>query len=261
MIDITRHATTLDQRRRREERLEGNYFVSAYPPFSCWAKENVVAAERVLDTPAVSAEGVPLGLYLHIPFCVRRCQYCYYLSYVGRSHEQIDRYLDALITEAAIYADARALAGRHVTFVYFGGGTPSFLSPKQLTRLVDRLRANISWDQAEEVTFECEPGTLSETKVHTLRDLGITRLSLGVEHFDDEVLRENGRAHESKEIYKAWPWIQKAGFYNINLDLIAGMVGDTDEKWKETVRRTVELEPDSVTIYQMELPLDRKSVV
>jgi oxygen-independent coproporphyrinogen III oxidase len=148
------------------------------------------------------------------------------------------------------------MGGRPFRFVYFGGGTPSFLSEKQLRRLVDRLEANIHWDKAEEVTFECEPGTLSEPKVHALRELGVTRLSLGVEHFDDEILRDNGRAHESGEIYRAWPWIKAAGFPNVNVDLIAGMVGDSDEKWRETVRRALELEPDSVTIYQMELPFN-----
>ena len=99
------------------------------------------------------------------------------------------------------------MGGRPFRFVYFGGGTPSFLSAKQLTSLVDRLRANINWDQAEEVTFECEPGTLSQPKLATLKELGITRLSLGVENFSDAVLEENGRAHLSGEIYKAWDWI------------------------------------------------------
>ncbi|MEX0610846.1 MAG: radical SAM protein, partial [Pirellulales bacterium] len=135
-------------------------------------------------------------------------------------------------------------------------GTPSFLSSRQLERLVDRLRENVSWDAAEEVTFECEPGTLSEAKVHTLREIGVTRLSLGVEHFDDTILRENGRAHESPEIYKVWPWIQAAGFANTNIDLIAGMVGETWDKWRDTVARAIELDADSVTIYQMELPFN-----
>ncbi len=148
------------------------------------------------------------------------------------------------------------IGGRPFRFVYFGGGTPSFLSSRQLERLVDRLRANVSWDLAEEVTFECEPGTLSEAKIHTLREIGVTRLSLGVEHFDDDILRENGRAHESPEIYRAWPWIKAAGFTNTNIDLIAGMVGETRDKWRETVRRAIELDADSVTIYQMELPFN-----
>ena len=130
------------------------------------------------------------------------------------------------------------------------------MSAKQLTSLVDRLRANISWDKAEEVTFECEPGTLSEPKVHTLRDLGITRLSLGVENFGDAVLEENGRAHLSGEVYKSWDWIRAAGFPNVNIDLISGMVGETWDNWRDSVRRTIELAPDSVTIYQMELPFN-----
>ena len=89
-----------------------------------------------------------------------------------------------------------------------------------------------------------------------MREIGVTRLSLGVEHFDDAILRDNGRAHESPEIYRAWPWIQAAGFDNVNIDLIAGMVGETWDKWRDAVRRTIELDPDSVTIYQMELPFN-----
>ena len=146
------------------------------------------------------------------------------------------------------------MGDRPFRFVYFGGGTPSYLSSKQLIGLVDRLRANVSWDDAEEVTFECEPGTLSETKVHTLKDLGITRLSLGIENFSDEVLKENGRAHLSPEVYKSWDWIQAADFHNVNIDLISGMVGETWENWKDCIQKTIQLSPDSVTIYQMELP-------
>ena len=133
---------------------------------------------------------------------------------------------------------------------------PRFSSAKQLTSLVDRLRANINWDHAEEVTFECEPGTLSQPKIETLRELGVTRLSLGVENFGDAVLEENGRAHLSAEVYKSWDWIRAAGFPNVNIDLISGMVGETWDNWRDTVRRTVELAPDSVTIYQMELPFN-----
>src|SRR5205085_7769226 len=126
-------------------------------------------------------------------------------------------------------------------FVYFGGGTPSFLSPKQLTSLVDRLRANINWDKAEEVTFECEPGTLSEPKIHTLKELGVTRLSLGVENFSDAVLEENGRAHLSGEVYKSCQWIQDANFPNVNMDLISGMVGERWDNWKDGIKKTIDL--------------------
>jgi oxygen-independent coproporphyrinogen-3 oxidase len=153
-------------------------------------------------------------------------------------------------------AARRAIAGRPLKYVYFGGGTPSFLSVKQLERLVAGLHESFGWDHAEEVTFECEPGTLSEPKVRALKALGMTRISLGVENFDDSILEANGRAHLSAEILRAWDWIQAAGFPSTNVDLIAGMVGETFESWQATVEKTLALGADSVTIYQMELPFN-----
>jgi oxygen-independent coproporphyrinogen-3 oxidase len=231
----------------------GSYFISNYPPFSAWSAEGLDAARAAMAAPPAD---VPLGLYLHIPFCRKRCKFCYFKVFTDKNSSEVERYLAALAREIELVSRLPVMGGRPFRFVYFGGGTPSFLSSRQLTRLVDRLRANVSWDKAEEVTFECEPGTLSEAKIETLREIGVTRLSLGVEHFDDAILRDNGRAHESAEIYRAWPWIEAAGFANVNIDLIAGMVGDTDEKWRDAVRRTIELAPSSVTIYQMELPFN-----
>jgi oxygen-independent coproporphyrinogen-3 oxidase len=138
--------------------------------------------------------------------------------------------------------------------VYFGGGTPSFLSTSQLDRLVSRLTAVTPWTGAEEVTFECEPGTLSEAKLAKLREIGVTRLSLGVENFDDRILEVNGRAHRSPEIDRVYRQARKLGFPQVNIDLIAGMLGETEENWRACIDRTLALEPDSVTIYQMELP-------
>jgi coproporphyrinogen III oxidase-like Fe-S oxidoreductase len=231
----------------------GSYFISNYPPFSAWSADHLDAVRAAMNAPPVN---VPLGLYLHIPFCRKRCKFCYFKVFTEKNSAEVERYLAALSREIELVSKLPVMGGRPFRFVYFGGGTPSFLSSRQLERLVERLRANVSWDAAEEVTFECEPGTLSEAKVHTLREIGVTRLSLGVEHFDDEILKNNGRAHESPEIYKAWPWIKAAGFYNTNIDLISGMVGETWNKWKETVRRAIDLDADSVTIYQMELPFN-----
>ena len=231
----------------------GSYFVANYPPFSIWSREQLPAIEAALAAPP---RAVPLGLYLHIPFCRKRCKFCYFRVYTDKNAHEVEDYVAALSREIELVSRQPVMGGRPFRFVYFGGGTPSFLSAKQLTSLVDRLRANINWDHAEEVTFECEPGTLSEPKVHTLKELGVTRLSLGVENFGDAVLSENGRAHLSGEVYKCWDWIQAAGFYNVNIDLISGMVGETWDNWRECIRRTIELLPDSVTIYQMELPFN-----
>lgn len=237
-----------------EEKTEvGSYFISNYPPFSQWSPDQLPDVERAMREPPAD---VPLGLYLHIPFCRKRCKFCYFKVFTDNKASDIETYVSALSREIELVSKQEVMGGRPFRFVYFGGGTPSFLSGKQLTSLVDRLRANINWEKAEEVTFECEPGTLSEPKVHTLRELGVTRLSLGVENFSDKVLEENGRAHLSPEVYRAWDWIQAADFHNVNIDLISGMVGESWDNWRDCVRRTIELSPDSVTIYQMELPFN-----
>ncbi len=118
------------------------------------------------------------------------------------------------------------------------------------------MKRLLPWDQVEEVTFEAEPGTLTDHKLKAIRDLGVTRLSLGIEHFDDHVLEINGRAHRSKEIARAYAYAREIGFPQINIDLIAGMVEETEEKWRETVAKAVALQPDSITIYQMEVPFN-----
>jgi oxygen-independent coproporphyrinogen-3 oxidase len=113
-----------------------------------------------------------------------------------------------------------------------------------------------SWRSAEEITFECEPGTLSESKIASIRGIGVTRLSLGVENFDDGILEANGRAHRSGEIGRAYEFARSLDFPQINIDLIAGMLGETDENWRTCVQKTIDMSPDSITIYQMELPFN-----
>ena len=232
----------------------GSYFVANYPPFSVWTSDAVDATARpALGTPAAD---IPLGLYLHIPFCRKRCHFCYFRVYTDKNASEVQAYLDTLAREWELYGDEPAIAGRPLDFIYFGGGTPSFLSVRQLHGLVDRLSAVRSWSTASEITFECEPGTLTEPKLRAIREMGVTRLSLGVEHFDDQVLELNGRAHRSAEIFRAYEYARSIGFPQINIDLIAGMLGESEEKWQNAVQQTVALEPDSVTIYQMELPFN-----
>ena len=211
---------------------------------------------EIQDAMAAPPNDVPLGLYLHIPFCRKRCKFCYFKVFTDKNAKEIEEYVSALCREIELVSKLPVMGQRPFRFVYFGGGTPSFLSSKQLTSLVDRLRENINWDLAEEVTFECEPGTLQEGKVKTLKELGVTRLSLGIENFSDKVLEDNGRAHLSKEVYRAWNWIQDAGFDNVNIDLISGMVGESWDNWKYNIEETLKLSPESVTIYQMELPFN-----
>lgn len=231
----------------------GSYFISNYPPFSQWSKDELPTLRQALAEPP---RDVPLGLYLHIPFCRKRCKFCYFKVFTDNKASDIETYVSALSREIELVSQQPVMGGRPFRFVYFGGGTPSYLSVRQLESLVERLQKSIDWSLAEEVTFECEPGTLRESKIKALKELGVTRLSLGVENFTDEILKENGRAHLTGEIYKAWDWIQEADFPNVNIDLIAGMVGESWDNWKYNIQKTIELSPDSVTIYQMELPFN-----
>lgn len=240
----------------KEKTTVGSYFVSNYPPYSFWNKQDVSRARAVLDSPPRSSPdlGVDLGVYIHIPFCRKRCHFCYFKVYTDKDSSEIDRYLDAIAGELALYAGKKFIGGRTPSFIYFGGGTPSFLSTRQLSRIVDALKGVFALEKAEEIAFECEPGTITEGKLEILKSMGVTRLSLGIENFNEEILRANGRAHGAKEIDRAYGFARSVGFPQINIDLIAGMMGETDENWRDCVARTIALAPDSVTIYQMEIP-------
>jgi len=234
----------------------GSYFVANYPPFSVWSAKHATDVVAALDMPP--KPDTKLGLYLHIPFCRKRCKFCYFRVYTDKNADEVETYLDALSKEIHLYAGREGFGNRQFEFVYFGGGTPSFLSNAQLLRLIERINEKWSWDAAKEVTFECEPGTLKQSKLETIKQIGVTRLSLGVEHFDDEILSANGRAHKSPEIIRAYQWAREVGFKQINIDLIAGMLGETEDKWKYAVEKALELDPDSLTIYQMEVPFNSK---
>jgi oxygen-independent coproporphyrinogen-3 oxidase len=232
----------------------GSYFISNYPPYSQWKRSNVTQALDAYGQKPDSS--VPLGLYMHIPFCRKRCRFCYFRVYTQQNAKTIENYVEALEREFALVSQQPAVRGRELKVAYFGGGTPSYLSSKQLLSVRDRLIEHLSWETAEEVTFECEPGTLSLEKVQTLKEIGITRVSLGVENFNDQILEENGRAHLSPEVFKAYDWIQSVGFPQVNIDLIAGMIGETDENWHRCLEQAARMQPDNITIYQMELPFN-----
>ncbi|HSC26432.1 MAG TPA: coproporphyrinogen-III oxidase family protein [Vicinamibacterales bacterium] len=235
----------------------GNYFVSTYPPFSCWTPDGAEAFRRMLQQPppAFASEGV--GLYVHIPFCVERCSYCYYLAHDNRSGD-VASYVDALAGELDAYRRLPALAGRPLSFVYFGGGTPSVLPLARLRTLLDALQRARPWTSAREVTFECAPKSVTLDKLRFLRDAGVTRLSLGAQQLDDRVLEANGRVHLVADVERAWDHIRQVGFPVVNIDLIVGLVQETDESFFRSLDRIIEISPESVTIYQLEIPLNTR---
>ena len=163
----------------------GSYFVANYPPFSVWNTESVADEARpALAAPPVP--GVPLGLYLHIPFCRKRCHFCYFRVYTDAMRREVESYLDrAGARMGALCADAGDRRPAASTSCISAAAPRRSSRPRSCTRLVDRLTAATPWNGAEEITFECEPGTLTEAKLSAIRSMGVTRLSLGVENFDD----------------------------------------------------------------------------
>jgi oxygen-independent coproporphyrinogen-3 oxidase len=237
-----------------EEPLVGSYFVAAYPPFSLWRPEAVGEVEKLLAEPAPDGVRPAFGLYVHVPFCIHRCKYCYYLSQAGKSLRDMEAYLDAVLAEVSLYRDLPQLAGRRPSFVYIGGGTPSLLPPESIRRLLTSLRAAFSWSDVEEATFECAPRSVTRAKLREMRRRGINRLSLGIQALDDDVLRLNGRVHLVADIERAWSEIRRVRFDEINIDLMVGLVGETDESFRAGLERALHMRPDSVTIYQLEIP-------
>jgi oxygen-independent coproporphyrinogen-3 oxidase len=231
----------------------GSYFVSTYPPFSCWTPAETTSFRRSLERRP-SAEPAPeLGLYVHVPFCVERCAYCYYLTHDNRFAD-VSAYVDAVTGELSDYRRTPAIADRRPAFVYFGGGTPSVLPLGLLRRLVEGLQSAMPWDAAREVTFECAPRSATSDRVRFLREAGVTRLSLGVQSLDDEVLAAGGRVHLRQDVERAWDVISRASFPVVNLDLIAGLTGETDESFDRGLEQVMAWRPDSVTVYQLEIP-------
>jgi len=235
------------------EPLAGNYFVAVYPPFSAWRQQNCDQIASMLRELSADAS-VPWGMYVHIPFCDKRCNYCYYLSFAGTSPGELAHYASRLVREVSWYAELPRFAKRPPRFVYFGGGTPSLLPATELAGLLAQLRSQLNWDQAEEITFECSPKSIDRDKLAILHAAGVNRISLGVQQLDDEVLRQSGRIHLVADVQRAWEQIRAFDFAEVNMDLIAGLPGQTDESFIAGLKRAIALGPDCITIYQLEVP-------
>jgi len=228
----------------------GNYFISNYPPFSCWTPQEIPKLVHALSRTPKPA---PLGLYVHLPFCKQRCHYCYFRVYPRRTEADVNLYINSVLKELSIYRRYPAIENRSLNSVYFGGGSPSYLSLKQIGELLGGLQEQLSWETVQECTFECDPGTVTPEKFQLLKRLGVTRLSLGFQTLNNEVLRRSGRETRAGDCLRAFHQAREAGFDEINIDLLAGLPGEIGLTWKRTVNQVLELVPDCVTIYQLEL--------
>jgi oxygen-independent coproporphyrinogen-3 oxidase len=194
----------------------------------------------------------PLGIYVHFPFCSVRCTYCDFPTVAGRD-EQIERYLDALIVEIGAWQPA---AHGAADTIFFGGGTPSRMREDQAKRVLAALRSRFDVAGDAEITLEGNPESLTEEALSGFRRAGITRISVGVQSLDDDVLAHVGRAHDARGARGAVALAREAGFLEVSIDLIAGLPGEKLARWPETVRRAVELLPNHVSVYLLESDKD-----
>ena len=194
---------------------------------------------------------LPLALYVHLPWCVRKCPYCDFNSHPLRSARPDPRYVDALIAD--FDAEAGALAGRRIDTVFFGGGTPSLFRPEEFDRLLGALRRRIEFAPDAEITLEANPGAVEHGAFAGYRDAGINRVSLGAQSFSPEALARLGRIHEAGDVGRAVAELRTAGLANFNLDLMFALPGQTLEEAVADVRRACALEPAHMSYYQLTL--------
>ena len=190
----------------------------------------------------------PLELYIHIPFCVKKCAYCDFLSGPAGEKEK-EEYVKMLVDEIRNCPDT--VQNYRVISIFFGGGTPSLLTGEQIGRLMDTVREIFTLDEDAEITMEMNPGTVTEEKLRKYRQAGVNRLSIGLQSVNDEELRLLGRIHTYEEFREAYHLARANGFSNINVDLISAIPGQTVESWRRTLEQVMALSPEHISAYSL----------
>ena len=193
----------------------------------------------------------PLGLYIHVPFCRSKCQYCDFYSLATKEDKLFDGYLDAVcdhIKEAGELAP-----GHKVDTIYFGGGTPTFFGADGMAIILTTIRRNFDVDNNAEITFEANPDSISDRLLHRLRAEGFNRVSLGIQSDDDEMLKKLGRPHTYAQAVAAYQKIRKAGFKNVSVDLMYGLPGQDLLDWQETLDNVLRLLPEHISCYALKV--------
>ncbi len=218
-------------------------FVTNYPPYRYW---------RTGFADTFSQED-PINIYVHTPYCIQRCAYCHYKTSTLKDNRknEIDDYVDALCREVELATHKFHLDERDTVSVYFGGGTPTLLSGRNLEKILECLDKNLKF-RSPEITMEGEPVTLTKSKAAILRSLGVNRLSMGIQSFVDDVILRTGRHDTERQAIKAIEIAKEIGC-SINIDLMSGLAGDTDESWAYTVDRAIDVDVDSLTVYKTEI--------
>ena len=189
-----------------------------------------------------------LELYIHIPFCVRKCNYCDFFSASGTEEEQA-AYVSAMVQEIQSYQE---LSGEYeVQTIFLGGGTPSLLTPEQIEQIFNAIYHTFSVNENAEITMEMNQGTVDIKKLHAMKAAGVNRLSIGLQSAQNEELKMLGRIHTFEEFLETWKLIEQAGFKNRNIDLMSALPGQTIESYEDTLSKVLALEPEHISAYSL----------
>lgn len=196
-------------------------------------------------------EKTPLGIYVHVPFCRSKCQYCDFYSLTAKDDRVMDGYLKAMC--AHIKESGELTPAYRVDTIYFGGGTPSFFGADGMATILSQIRRSFDVDTNAEITFEANPDSVSDQLLRRLKAEGFNRVSLGIQNDSDELLKKLGRPHDYAQAVAAVSRIRKAGFKNLSLDLMYGLPGQTLNAWRDTLERVLTLTPEHVSCYALKI--------
>lgn len=192
----------------------------------------------------------PVSLYIHIPFCKSKCNYCDFLSF-DNENEKMEAYVEALVLEIISYKTV--LEKNIIKSIFIGGGTPSVLEATYIERIMNVIHENFNIDYAAEITIECNPGSLSKEKVTTYKALGINRISLGLQAVANERLKHLGRIHTFEEFVQNFNLLREVGYDNVNVDLIFGLPNQTLKEWQDTLMQVTKLKPEHISVYGLQV--------
>ena len=192
-----------------------------------------------------------LGIYIHIPFCVRKCKYCDFLSFDSLKEDVKGRYVNALFSE--IKMQGKRFQGYEADTIFIGGGTPTVVQAEYIAEIVECVKENFHLAEAAEITIEANPGTLTPEMLEIYRKSGVNRLSIGVQSLDDKVLSALGRIHTAEEFRNTYFAARHAGFNNINIDLMFAVPLQTEEIWEKTLKEAIRLKPEHISFYSLQL--------
>jgi oxygen-independent coproporphyrinogen-3 oxidase len=233
-----------------EIKLDRDEFINQYPPF------NLINSKDVTGV----FEKEEIHLYVHLPFCKSKCEYCYFKSYDEFDDETVESYLKALKMEISKYSKMPEVQSKRIKSLYFGGGTPTLLSVKQLEDLTVHILGSFDFKENFEFCVEANPDkeTATREKFELLMKLNVKRVSFGVQNFNEKVLRLNGRLNKLDEFYEIFDMAKSVGIDIRNVDIMSGMFGETDENWRSNIDKLIELAPENIAFYKIELYYNTK---